>query len=57
MNIVITGYYHEKNLGDDLFLQIAQKIFTPTELRKYKIQATNIQFVKIDSINTNEVKG
>jgi len=56
MNIVITGYYYEKNLGDDLFLQIAEKIFTPNELRKYKIDATNIQFVKIDSINTNEVK-
>ena len=56
MNIVITGYYHEKNLGDDLFLQIAQKIFRPTELKRYKIDTSNIQFIKIDSINTNEVK-
>jgi hypothetical protein len=56
MNIVITGYYYEKNLGDDLFLQIAEKIFIPNELRKYKIDAANIQFIKIDSINTNKVK-
>lgn len=57
MNIIITGYYYEKNLGDDLFLQIAQTIFTSTELRKYNIYTTNIQFIKIDLINTNEVKG
>jgi len=57
MNIVITGYYYEKNLGDDLFLQIAEKIFIPNELKKYKIITSDIQFIKIDSIMTNEVKG
>ena len=53
MNIVITGYYYEKNLGDDLFLEIARKIFTKISSRNQ----SKIQFVKIDQILTNEVKG
>ena len=43
-------------IGSKNNIEIAEKIFTPNELRKYKIDATNIQFIKIDSINTNEVK-
>ena len=56
MNIVVTGYYYEKNLGDDLFLQIAQRIFTESRFKKHKLNVEKIQFVKIDLINTNEVK-
>jgi hypothetical protein len=57
MNIVITGYYYEKNLGDDLFLQIAEKIFRRHKLTKYNIITDDIQFIKIDSIMTNKVRG
>ena len=27
MNIIVTGYYEEKNLGDDLFEKIGKQIF------------------------------
>jgi hypothetical protein len=56
MNIVVTGYYYEKNLGDELFLQIAQKIFIEDRFKKQNLDIQNIQFVKIDLINTSEIK-
>jgi len=57
LNIVVTGYYYENNLGDDLFLELAQKIFTEKRFNKNKIEIERIQFVKIDLLITNEVKG
>jgi polysaccharide pyruvyl transferase WcaK-like protein len=47
MNIVITGYYQKQNLGDDLFKNIAKKLFT-----KFNHIKTNI--ISIDKLNLPE---
>lgn len=52
MNIIITGYYQEKNLGDDLFEKIGKTIFTE---KNFKENINKIEFIKIDKINTNDV--
>ncbi len=52
MNIIVTGYYEEKNLGDDLFERIGKQIFSD---EKIKPKINKIEFIKIDRINTNEV--
>jgi hypothetical protein len=52
MNIIVTGYYQEKNLGDDLFEQIGKIIFTE---KNFKEKINIIDFIKIDKINTNDV--
>jgi polysaccharide pyruvyl transferase WcaK-like protein len=49
MNIIVTGYYKQNNLGDDLFEKIAKTIFQKD--KKYN----RIEFIKIEAINTNEV--
>ena len=52
MNIIVTGYYEEKNLGDDLFEKIAKQIFSDD---KIKPKINKIEYIKIDRINSNEV--
>lgn len=52
MNIIVTGYYFEKNLGDDLFEKIGREIFTE---KRFKQKINKIEFMKIDKINSNEV--
>ena len=52
MNIIVTGYYFEKNLGDDLFEKIGKEIFTE---KNFKQKINKIEFMKIDKINSNEV--
>ena len=50
MNIIVTGYYFEKNLGDDLFEKIGKEIFTE---KNFKQKINKIEFMKIDKINSN----
>jgi len=52
MNIIVTGYYHEKNLGDDLFEQFGKYIFTEKTLKQ---KINKVEFMKIDKINSNNV--
>jgi polysaccharide pyruvyl transferase WcaK-like protein len=52
MNIIVTGYYQEKNLGDDLFEQIGKYIFTEKVLKQ---KINNILFMKIDRINSTDI--
>jgi hypothetical protein len=52
MNVIVTGYYQEKNLGDDLFEQIGKNIFTK---KNFKETINRIDFIKIDKINSNDV--
>lgn len=49
MNLLITGYYDHYNLGDDLFIKIASKIFKPNN--KLNISTTNI--LPIEKINSD----
>jgi len=48
IHLLITGYYNKNNLGDDLFLEIAQILF-----RKYADKPYNIRFIGTDSILLN----
>jgi polysaccharide pyruvyl transferase WcaK-like protein len=50
-NILITGYYNKNNLGDDLFLELAKKIFTKNVLLNCKYISTG----EINSNNINEL--
>ena len=52
LNIIVTGYYFEKNLGDDLFEKIGREIFTE---ENFKQKINKIEFMKIDKITSNEV--
>jgi polysaccharide pyruvyl transferase WcaK-like protein len=52
INIIVTGYYFERNLGDDLFEKIGREIFTE---KNFKQKINKIDFMKIDKINSNEV--
>jgi hypothetical protein len=52
INIIVTGYYFEKNLGDDLFEKIGREIFTE---ENFKQKINKIEFMKIDKITSNEV--
>ncbi len=52
MNIIVTGYYEEKNLGDDLFEKIGKQIFSN---EKIKQKINKIEFMKIDKITSNDV--
>jgi colanic acid/amylovoran biosynthesis protein len=52
LNIIVTGYYFEKNLGDDLFEKIGREIFTE---QNFKQKINKIEFMKIDKITSNEV--
>ena len=52
LNIIVTGYYYEKNLGDDLFEKIGREIFNE---HNFKQKINKIEFMKIDKITSNEV--
>jgi len=51
-NIIVTGYYKQKNLGDDLFEEIATHIF-PNKIFKNIIN--RIEYVNIEHINSNNL--
>lgn len=50
MHIVITGYYKKENLGDDLFEQIADKIFSRKKIK----DITSYKIVPIDKLTLFE---
>ena len=52
LNIIITGYYYQKNFGDELFLDIAKQLF-PNKIFKNKLN--RIEYLKIEDINRNDV--
>ena len=52
LNILVTGYYEQKNLGDDLFVEIAQYIF-PNKIFKNNIN--RIEYIKIEDINAQSL--
>jgi len=49
LNVIVTGYYNKKNLGDDLFLELAQKIF---------IKYSNLicRYINLDSIGKENIE-
>jgi polysaccharide pyruvyl transferase WcaK-like protein len=49
LNIIITGYYNKNNLGDDLFLELAKKIFN-------KFNHLNCRYINLDSIGTENIE-
>lgn len=51
MNLLITGYYDHSNLGDDLFKQIASKMFKPNQ----KLQINTIKILPIEKINSDNI--
>ena len=51
MHVIITGYYKKENLGDDLFEQIAKKIW---ESKKFKKEVLSYKIIPIDKINLSE---
>jgi polysaccharide pyruvyl transferase WcaK-like protein len=48
LNVLVTGYYYKKNLGDELFLEIAQKIFS-------KNTQLSIQYINTETIKANNI--
>ena len=52
LNIIITGYYFQKNLGDEMFLDIAKTLFTNNI---FKNRINRIEYFKIEDINRRDV--
>ena len=49
LNVIVTGYYNKQNLGDDLFLELAQKIFI-------KYRNLNCRYINLDSIGNKNIE-
>lgn len=49
LNVIVTGYYNKKNLGDDLFLELAQKIFI-------KFDNLLCRYINLDSIGNENIE-
>jgi hypothetical protein len=49
LNVIITGYYNKQNLGDDLFLELAKKIFS-------KYNNLTCRYLNLDSIGSDNIE-
>lgn len=49
INIIIVGYYNKNNFGDDLFLELAKKIFS-------KYSTLNCRYMGLDNIGPDNIE-
>ena len=49
INIIIVGYYNKNNFGDDLFLELAKKIFS-------KYSTLNCRYMGLDNIGHDNIE-